>query len=108
MRSLHTPKLHLPSRAAQICRFTSQPYGTDVRQRRTSVMTSSFQSTRPPQSSTPPAYRLRLEAGDELGHYLCCSLWLLGQRNALSGPQRKRFDITGGTGQRRRGLVPED
>ena len=37
MRSLHTPKLHPPSRVAQICRFTSQPYVRDVRQRRTSL-----------------------------------------------------------------------
>ena len=28
-----TPKLHLPSRVAQICPFTSQPYVRDVRQR---------------------------------------------------------------------------
>jgi hypothetical protein len=37
MRSPHAPKLHLPSRVAQICRFTSQPYVRDVRQRRTSL-----------------------------------------------------------------------
>jgi hypothetical protein len=33
MRILRTPKLHLPSRVATICRFTSQPYVRDVRQR---------------------------------------------------------------------------
>ena len=37
MRSPHTPKLRLLSRVAQICRFTSQPYVRDVRQRRTSL-----------------------------------------------------------------------
>jgi len=35
MRSPQTPKLHLPSRGLEICRFTSQPYVRDVRQRRT-------------------------------------------------------------------------
>ncbi len=37
MRSPHTPKLHLPSRVAQICRFTSQPHVREARQRRTSL-----------------------------------------------------------------------
>jgi hypothetical protein len=36
MRGPRTPKLHLPSEVSQICRFTSQPYVRDVRQRRTS------------------------------------------------------------------------
>jgi hypothetical protein len=37
VRSPRTPKLHLVSRVAQICRFTSQPYVRDVRQPRTSL-----------------------------------------------------------------------
>ncbi len=37
MRSPRTPKLHLPSRVAQICRSTSQPWVRDARQRRTSL-----------------------------------------------------------------------
>ena len=37
MRSPRTPKLHLPSRVAQIYRFTSQPRVRDVRQRRTFI-----------------------------------------------------------------------
>ena len=36
MRSPRTSKLHLPSRVAQICWFTSQPWVRDVPQRRTS------------------------------------------------------------------------
>jgi hypothetical protein len=37
MRSLRTPKPHLPSRVAQICQFTSQPYVREARQRLTSL-----------------------------------------------------------------------
>ena len=38
------------------------------------------------ESSTPAACRQRLQVGDELGHDLCCCLWLSGEPNALSGP----------------------
>ena len=65
MRSLHTPKLHLPSRAAQICRFPSQPYAPDVRQRRTAVLTSFFQST-DLQSHRHDRHTGSVQAGDEL------------------------------------------
>ena len=89
MRSPRTPKLHLPSRVAQICWFTSQPYVRDVRQRST-YLTFYALFGHPAELSSR---RLKvsaaslLQAGDELGHDLCCWLWLPGERNALSGPQ---------------------
>jgi len=55
----------LPVHESTVCR--------DVRQRCTSVMTSVSQSldlARPTESSTPAACRLRLQAGNELGHDL--------------------------------------
>ena len=124
MPSPRTPKLRLPSRATQICRFTGQPWVWDpastplvphvlhpprrsprgflfskhprrvrlphqVGKRGRNDQAGGARREHPVQrseSSTPAACRLRLQVGDELGHDLCCRLWLSGEPNALPGP----------------------
>ena len=58
--------------------------------------------------SPSPAGRLDSQTRDELSHDLRRWSWLPGERDALSGPQRERFDVTGGADHRRRRLVADD
>jgi hypothetical protein len=48
-----------------------------------------------------------LQPRDELRHNICCRLWTLGERNALSGPHGYALDVTGGTNHWRCWLVPD-
>jgi hypothetical protein len=49
-----------------------------------------------------------LQARDEFGHDLGGGLVLFGERNALPGPQRQRFDLTGRPNHRGRGGIAKD